>query len=174
MVRTRDTRPRNRYPPPLPMITLLCAISFLAGLVDSVVGGGGLIQIPALFILLPELAPSTFGGPKTVAIRKPHNLEEKNSVLFSVLDGGRDFAERPGFYLPYEGEAALQSLNRAKPLAGFLNKFPDQADDARKIAAKADKPVEKLVYLPVVSRQDWIAILDEKATVIGFLKGDGF
>jgi hypothetical protein len=31
----------------------LCAISFLAGFVDSVVGGGGLIQLPGLFIFLP-------------------------------------------------------------------------------------------------------------------------
>ena len=32
----------------------LCACAFLAGFVDSVVGGGGLIQIPALLILLPH------------------------------------------------------------------------------------------------------------------------
>jgi hypothetical protein len=31
----------------------LCAFAFLAGLVDAVVGGGGLIQIPALFLWLP-------------------------------------------------------------------------------------------------------------------------
>ena len=31
----------------------LCGFAFLAGFVDSVVGGGGLIQIPALFLLLP-------------------------------------------------------------------------------------------------------------------------
>lgn len=36
----------------------LCGFAFLAGFVDSVVGGGGLIQIPALFLLLP---PTTSG-----------------------------------------------------------------------------------------------------------------
>ncbi|MCX5817912.1 MAG: TSUP family transporter [Proteobacteria bacterium] len=36
-------------------ITLLCGFSFLAGLIDSVAGGGGLIQLPALFIILPNL-----------------------------------------------------------------------------------------------------------------------
>ncbi|MEI6154746.1 MAG: TSUP family transporter [Deltaproteobacteria bacterium] len=36
-------------------ITLLCGFSFLAGLIDSVAGGGGLIQLPALFIVLPHL-----------------------------------------------------------------------------------------------------------------------
>ena len=38
----------------------LCALAFLAGFVDSIVGGGGLIQLPALFIFLPPgLAAST-------------------------------------------------------------------------------------------------------------------
>lgn len=32
----------------------LCLLAFLAGFVDSVVGGGGLIQLPALFIFLPH------------------------------------------------------------------------------------------------------------------------
>ena len=36
----------------------LCGFAFLAGLVDSVVGGGGLIQLPALLILLPAATPA--------------------------------------------------------------------------------------------------------------------
>ena len=35
-------------------IYYLCFFGFLAGFVDSVVGGGGLIQLPALFIFLPS------------------------------------------------------------------------------------------------------------------------
>ena len=46
----------------------LCLFAFLAGLVDAIVGGGGLIQLPALFIFLPrELAasvPLVFGTNK--------------------------------------------------------------------------------------------------------------
>ncbi|MBL7717741.1 MAG: TSUP family transporter [Flavipsychrobacter sp.] len=40
------------------MLTLvaLCFFAFLAGFVDAMVGGGGLIQLPALFILQPQLA----------------------------------------------------------------------------------------------------------------------
>jgi uncharacterized protein len=41
---------------------LLLPAAFLAGLVDAVVGGGGLIQIPALFAALPEAAPATIFG----------------------------------------------------------------------------------------------------------------
>jgi len=35
-------------------IFYLCLLAFLAGFVDSVVGGGGLIQLPALLIFLPS------------------------------------------------------------------------------------------------------------------------
>jgi uncharacterized membrane protein YfcA len=47
----------------------LCAFAFLAGLVDSIVGGGGLIQLPALFIFLPEAdLASVLGTNKLAAI----------------------------------------------------------------------------------------------------------
>ena len=50
----------------------LCGFAFLAGLVDSVVGGGGLIQLPALLLLLPApLAaslPAVFGTNKLSSI----------------------------------------------------------------------------------------------------------
>lgn len=43
------------------------ALALLAGFVDAVVGGGGLIQIPALFVLLPETAPATLLGTNKFA-----------------------------------------------------------------------------------------------------------
>jgi hypothetical protein len=50
----------------------LCLFAFIAGLVDAVVGGGGLIQLPALFVFLPpHLAasvPLVFGTNKMSSI----------------------------------------------------------------------------------------------------------
>ena len=40
----------------------LCLFAFLAGFVDSVVGGGGLIQLPALFIFLPKPLAGSLPG----------------------------------------------------------------------------------------------------------------
>lgn len=37
-------------------IIVLCCFSFIAGFVDAMVGGGGLIQLPALIILQPQLS----------------------------------------------------------------------------------------------------------------------
>ncbi|WP_174875866.1 sulfite exporter TauE/SafE family protein [Vogesella oryzae] len=46
------------------MLTLgfLCLFAFLAGLIDAAVGGGGLIQIPALFNALPQVSVATLFG----------------------------------------------------------------------------------------------------------------
>jgi uncharacterized membrane protein YfcA len=37
-------------------IIFLCIFAFLAGFIDSIVGGGGLIQLPALLVFLPNTA----------------------------------------------------------------------------------------------------------------------
>jgi len=49
-------------PDSLALVAALCGFALLAGFIDAVVGGGGLIQIPALFVLLPETAPATLLG----------------------------------------------------------------------------------------------------------------
>jgi len=46
---------------------ILGAAAMLAGMIDAVVGGGGLIQIPALFSTLPEVAPATLLGTNKLA-----------------------------------------------------------------------------------------------------------
>ena len=48
-------------------LVLLCSAAFAAGLIDAVVGGGGLIQIPALFSVLPQAQPATLFGTNKLA-----------------------------------------------------------------------------------------------------------
>lgn len=43
-------------------IPLLWVFAFFAGMVDAVAGGGGLIQVPALFALLPGTSPAVLLG----------------------------------------------------------------------------------------------------------------
>ena len=50
-------------------IILIGVFSFIAGFIDAVVGGGGLIQIPALLINLPKTPlPTLFGTNKIAAL----------------------------------------------------------------------------------------------------------
>ena len=47
----------------------LAAFAFIAGFLDAIVGGGGLIQLPALLIQFPQLAlPTLFGTNKIAAL----------------------------------------------------------------------------------------------------------
>ena len=46
---------------------VLGVAAFAAGLVDAVVGGGGLIQIPAIFSVFPNTAPATLLGTNKMA-----------------------------------------------------------------------------------------------------------
>ena len=41
-----------------PELWWLVVIAFIAGLVDAAVGGGGLVQLPGLFTVLPQQTPA--------------------------------------------------------------------------------------------------------------------
>ena len=124
---------------------------------------------------LPEnLKPQFWAGPRTVSVRPPKSAEEHNKVLFEASTGGRDYAERPEFYIPYDAETALKSVLRAKPLSVFLQKQPSQQEAARKLATEKGADMAQWFYLPVVARQDWVAVLDKQGQIQGFLRGDGF
>jgi hypothetical protein len=43
-------------------LILLMLAAFLAGFIDAAAGGGGLIQVPALMVLLPQAAPALIFG----------------------------------------------------------------------------------------------------------------
>jgi hypothetical protein len=129
---------------------------------------------PAELAELPEnLRPKSWGDPRLIAIRQPQSIEEKNAVLFSSVMGGRDYAERPKFYIPYDG-VATNSLLRSKPISIFFQKYPEQKITAERLALERNANLTDWRYLPVTSRQDWVALLDKQGHIQGFLKGDGF
>lgn len=48
-------------------LIFLCFFAFLAGFIDSIVGGGGLVQVPAFFILYPQLTVPNVIGTNRIA-----------------------------------------------------------------------------------------------------------
>lgn len=98
------------------------------------------IDHDALVKLPLELRPHFFSGPRVVSIRDPLDEQERDKVLFAALQGGRDYAERPEFYLPYAKQAVRQSLTKAKSLSSFLDRYPDQTKmvDVMKKSAVSD------------------------------------
>lgn len=132
------------------------------------------IDRAALELLPSDLKPFWWSGPAIVSIRAPKDESERQSVLLEAVEGGRDYAERPEFYLPYDTAAALKSLKRAKPLSVFLEKQPSQQAAALKLANEKNVVLSEMWYLPVMARQDWVAVLNKQGRIQGFLKGDGF
>ena len=126
-------------------------------------------------ILLPSpLSPTLISEPIVVALREPKNELERQKVLLESVAGGRDYAERPAFYIPYKNAPVSKLLLRAKSLPVFLQKQPDQLAKAQKLATEKNVDLSQLMYLPVIARQDWVAVLDKQGQIQGFLKGDGF
>jgi len=150
---------------PLFLVQEIDRFKVIAG---PVLDGAAVAALPA------ALQPHWWKRPLTMAIREPKDAQERQKVMFESVQGGRDYGERPEFYLPYEGAAALKSLTRAKPLAVFLQKQPSQQDAARKLALEKGVDLKEWFYLPVIARQDWVAVLDKQGQIQGFLRGDGF
>ena len=124
---------------------------------------------------LPEQMRSDwFRRPIVVGIRDPKNPTERQIVMFDSLQGGRDYSQRPEFYIPYDRDYQNKVLARAKPLRKFLTHYPSVMDEALNIAKQTGISVDECLFLPVHHRQDWIVVLDQSAKIIGFLPGDGF
>lgn len=132
------------------------------------------LDVAALNNLPPGLRPSLFSGPTVIGLREPKTIEERSKVMLAAIEGGRDYAERPEFYIPFDEAVALKSLTRAKPLAKFLQIRPDQQNLAKQIATQNGIDITQAQYLPVIGRQDWVAVLTTKGQIAGYLKGDGF
>ena len=56
----------------------------------------------------------------------------------------------------------------------FLQKQPNQQDAARQLALEKGVDLTEWFYLPVIARQDWVAVLNKQGQIQGFLRGDGF
>ncbi len=71
------------------LIVALGIAAFFAGMIDAVVGGGGLIQIPALFSAMPNMAPATLLGTNKFAsvwgtVAAAHGYARKIRVQWST------------------------------------------------------------------------------------------
>lgn len=121
-----------------------------------------------------KLKPGPLQGPTAVAIREPVDSKERETVLFESLLGGRDYGERPNFYIPYGPESAKKLMARARPMDAFLANYPDQQPAFDAIATGLGVAPGMVKYVPVAARQSWVALVDPQGKIIGFLKGDGF
>lgn len=134
---------------------------------------GAAIQ-EALAALPDGIRPSLFSRPRVVGTRPFRDAAERSSITFDVFNGGRDIGQRPEFYVPYDNEYARQAVQRARSLQHFIDHDPAALPSVRAALADANLSVASILFLPVAHRQDWIALLDERGSIVGFVPGDGF
>ncbi len=95
-----------------PLVILFIASGF-AGYVDAVVGGGGLVQIPALFSVLPGEAPATlFGTNKIASVVGTGNAAWRYARQVTMPWRATLAAALAAFCLAYLGAAAVAWLPR--------------------------------------------------------------
>ena len=92
-------------------VVALCAFAFLAGLVDAVAGGGGLIQVPALFAVFPSLPPSILLGT--------NKFSAITGTTIATLRYGWSVPIQWKIVLPAAGVAVISALAGAKVVTGI-------------------------------------------------------
>lgn len=95
-------------------VTVLCLFAFAAGLIDAAVGGGGLIQIPALFNTLPTVQSATLLGTNKVAAACGTSLAARSFVGRVTVPWGLVLpAAISAFAMAFLGAAAVSAVPQA-------------------------------------------------------------
>lgn len=136
-----------------PVLGWLILAAFVAGLVDAVVGGGGLVQIPALFVAQPGVAPATlFGTNKFASIFGTANAAWRYARRVEMPWRTILPAAFAAFVLSYAGAAAVAWLPKdaVRPLILFLLVFSAVYTLLRKDFGQVHRPAHggrrELVY----------------------------
>lgn len=122
----------------------------------------------------PAMQPHWLQGPVVVGTRRPKDSKERQEVMLDSIFGGRDYSQRPNFYVPYDAAYRAEAQARAQPLKAFVARYPDSMSEAVRILDRKGVALENAFFLPVLHKQEWISVLDPSGNILGFLPGDGF
>lgn len=104
-------------------ILLLCLFAFFAGLIDAAVGGGGLIQIPALFNFMPSAVPASLFGTNKVASLSGTLFAARSYIKQVKIPWALVLpAAASAFVMAFAGAATVSMVPKSvlKPLVFFL------------------------------------------------------
>jgi chemotaxis receptor (MCP) glutamine deamidase CheD len=94
--------------------------------------------------------------------------------MFESVQGGRDYGERPSFYVAYDAAQAAKTYAKTKLLENFIKKYPSKQAELDKLQAQLASGAKLFRYLPITARQDWVAVLNSRGEIVGYIQGDGF
>ena len=120
----------------------------------------------------PGLQTLSLTGPRVIAARRPESGAERNDALFQGV-AGVDVGQRPLFWQPYE-QARDRARSRARPLSSLLARYAEQARAIREGLREMKADERSGLFLPVMARSPWVAVMDGSGVVLGYLPYEGF
>lgn len=138
-------------------ITALARPVFVVGAVDRfVVVSAGDIDDRELARAPVEFRSLSWSGPRLVGTRIPDAVAERNSILFSAING-RDIEKYPQYYVDYS-TVATEFLARAKSIDDLAEA------DARALRDIPAATQGQFEWLPIVARKaNAVMLLDAKS-----------
>jgi hypothetical protein len=133
----------------------------------------GEVYRPELPKALDALQTLPLNGPWSLGLRETQQGQERNEALFMSVMHGVDTSQRPIFWVPY-AQTQAQAAARARPIAELLKRYPAElaAINGQLLARGVDSAQAR--FLPVIARGNWVALLDAKGEVVGFVPVDGY
>ena len=101
------------------ILLFLCLAAFVAGFVDAIVGGGGLIQTPVALILMPNVPVANIIGSLKIPAFSGTSFAQSNSVDSAL-------PHRPGRSRSIlDGISRGDSRRRGRPVTSGIPSDPD-------------------------------------------------
>lgn len=119
------------------------------------------VDIPAELLIheIPGVEALPLCGPTLLALRPFRDNKEEMEATLAALQG-LSLSARPHLWQPY-AQAKPQVLQAAKPVQTLMTRFAKNATQIKAAVDQAKRPIEALVYLPLISRQmAWTVLLD--------------
>jgi hypothetical protein len=101
-------------------------------------------------------------GPRLVGAQMPRDYHERERILMSAVNTGRDLPQMPQYYVPYE-DIKRDAVARAQPLEALRKRHPEADAMLRAAEQRARARSIELAYLPVAGRShDLSALIDRR------------
>ncbi|HEY1399460.1 TfpX/TfpZ family type IV pilin accessory protein [Roseateles sp.] len=122
-----------------------------------------------------DLRTLSLSGPKLVNTRDAGQGDEKFDAIMAAA-AGADLGMRPRYWLHWDDKARADARKVGKPVTELLSRRSAQAQAIQKAIARTGRPIEQLIYIPMLARlTDWSVLLDKTTgDPVGFVPADGF
>lgn len=100
----------------------------------------------------PEWRHLSWSGPVLVGAALPTNPEQRNALIFSTLQGGKDIQDLPRYYVPYPSVAG-GILKHAHPVAMLRHMHPAASAEISRWLRARHLSDSQAVWVPLQARK---------------------